>query len=140
GLAVPAVYEEYSTPRLLVMEEVQGVPIREAPPGPARTAAARQLLECFYSQVMIEGFFHADPHPGNMKWWNDKIYLLDLGMVGELEPQVRELLMLLVLSFAQEDPDFLAEAVLMLGDDAQRSGEVPMDSFRAALRELIGKY
>src|SRR6185295_20301498 len=123
----------YSTPRLLVMEEVQGVSVGQVPEGPARQAAARALLECFYSQVMVEGFFHADPHPGNMKWWNDKIYLIDLGMVGELDPHVRELLLLLVLSFAQEDPDFLAEAVLLLSGDGQRAGEVPMDSFREAL-------
>ena len=83
---------------------------------------------------MAEGFFHADPHPGNMKWWNDKIYLIDLGMVGELSPEVRELLMLLVLAFAQEDPDFLAEAVLLLSGDGERASEVPMESFRVALR------
>lgn len=140
NLDVPAVYEDYSTARLLVMEEVQGVLIGQAPPGPARTEAARALLECFYSQVIAEGFFHADPHPGNMKWWNDKIYLIDLGMVGELGPEVRDLLMLLVLSFAQEDPDFLAEAVLLLSGDNQRGSDVPMASFREALRRLIARY
>src|SRR5918998_2099935 len=107
------------------MQEVQGVPVREAPHGPARTEAAHQLLESYYSQVMIEGFFHADPHPGNMKWWNDKIYLLDLGMVGEVEPEVRELILLLLLAFAQQDGAFLSELVLMLAAGDQ--GSDPID-------------
>src|ERR671918_383017 len=83
-LDVPRLYGELSTERLLVMEEIQGVPIREAPRGEARTEAARQLLESYYQQILSDGFFHADPHPGNMMWWHDRIYLLDLGMVGEL--------------------------------------------------------
>ena len=139
-LAVPAVYEQYSTARLLVMEEIQGVPVLQAPEGPARTEAARQLLESYYHQVMGEGFFHADPHPGNMKWWNDRIYFLDLGMVGEVEPAVRELMLLLLLAFAQEDAAFLAEAVLMLAGDDGPADELDMATFRDELGRLIGRY
>jgi len=139
-LAVPAVLDEISTSRLLVMEEIQGVPVREAPAGPARTEAARQLLEAYYAQVMTEGFFHADPHPGNMKWWNDKIYFLDLGMVGELEPRLRELILLLLLSFAQEDPAFLAEIVFLLSGSEDAGDTESMEAFRADLSELISQY
>ncbi|MBV9543013.1 MAG: universal stress protein [Chloroflexi bacterium] len=139
-LAVPAVYEEYSTSRLLVMQEIQGVPVREAPPGPARTEAARQLLEAYYAQVLGEGFFHADPHPGNMKWWNDTIYLLDLGMVGELEPEVRELLLLLVLAFAQQDAAFLAETVQLLAGQPGSVDTSDLEAFQQDLAELIARY
>ncbi len=100
-LAVPRVYGELSTSRLLVMEEVQGIPLLDAPAGPARAEAAYQLLESYYQQVLGEGFFHADPHPGNLMWWNDTIYFLDLGMVGELEAELREQLLLALLAFAQ---------------------------------------
>ncbi|MBV9169928.1 MAG: universal stress protein [Chloroflexi bacterium] len=139
-LAVPAVYEEYSTSRLLVMQEIQGVPVREAPPGPARTEAARQLLEAYYAQVLGQGFFHADPHPGNMKWWNDTIYLLDLGMVGELEPEVRELLLLLVLAFAQQDAAFLAETVQLLAGQPGSVDTSDLEAFQQDLAELIARY
>jgi len=139
-LAVPKVYKEYSTSRLLVMEEVQGIPVRQAPPGRARTEAARQLLESFYRQVLVEGFFHADPHPGNMKWWNDKIYLLDLGMVGEVEPKVRELMLLLLLAFSQKDAAFLADVVLMLADEGQRTDETDREAFQEELGRLIAQY
>jgi predicted unusual protein kinase regulating ubiquinone biosynthesis (AarF/ABC1/UbiB family) len=137
-LAVPRVYDDYSTARVLVMEEVQGVPVREAPPGPARLEAARQLLEAYYHQVMAAGFFHADPHPGNLKWWNDTIYFLDLGMVGEVDAQVRELVLLLLLAFAQEDPSFLSEVVLMLASGGP--DELDAAAFQSDLEQLIHRY
>jgi predicted unusual protein kinase regulating ubiquinone biosynthesis (AarF/ABC1/UbiB family)/nucleotide-binding universal stress UspA family protein len=139
-LDVPAVYEEYSTARLLVMQEVQGVPVSQAPPGPARTEAARQLLEAYYHQVMVAGFFHADPHPGNMKWWNDKIYFLDLGMVGEVDAVERELILLLLLAFAQKDASFLAQVVLTLAERAGRSEVVDITAFQEDLEGLIARY
>lgn len=139
-LDVPAVYEEYSTARLLVMQEVQGAPVREAPQGPAREEAARQLLESYYHQVMVEGFFHADPHPGNMKWWNEKIYFLDLGMAGEVEAELRELVLLILLAFSQRDAAFLSEVVIMLAGDEGRGGAVDFAGFREDMEQLISRY
>ena len=139
-LAIPKVYKEYSTARFLTMEEVQGVPVRQAPEGRARTEAARQLLESFYHQVFSEGFFHADPHPGNMKWWNDKIYFLDLGMVGELEPEVRELLLMLLLAFSQGDVPFLAEVVLRLAGSPGDDQDVDFAVFRGDLEKFVQRY
>jgi predicted unusual protein kinase regulating ubiquinone biosynthesis (AarF/ABC1/UbiB family)/nucleotide-binding universal stress UspA family protein len=120
-LAVPRLHAEYSSARLLVMEDVQGRPIAEVERGPATREAARQLLESFYTQVMNDGFFHADPHPGNLLWWNDRVYFLDLGMVGELDADVRDLVLLLVLAFWREDPAFVAEAMLLLAGEQSRS-------------------
>jgi ubiquinone biosynthesis protein len=137
-LEVPDVYEEYSTPRLLVMQEIQGVPLREAPYGPAREEAARQLLESYYHQVMTEGFFHADPHPGNMKWWKENIYFLDLGMVGEVDAELRELVLLIMLAFSQRDAAFLSEVVLMLADADSDVDDIA--AFRDDLERLIGRY
>ena len=79
------------------MEEIQGGPLSSAPLGEDRTEAARQLIESYYKQILTEGFFHADPHPGNMKWWDGKVYFLDFGMVGEIGPDLREGLVLLLL-------------------------------------------
>src|ERR671931_126504 len=58
-LDVPSVYEDLSTSRLLVMQEIQGVPISRSPDVPERKDAARQLLESYYKQVLTDGFFHA---------------------------------------------------------------------------------
>jgi ubiquinone biosynthesis protein len=138
-LDVPKVYMDYSTDRLLVMEEVQGVPIRQIPEGPARKEVARQLLESYYRQILQDGFFHADPHPGNLMWWNDKIYFLDFGMVGEVGPDLRELLLLLLLAFSQGDVAFLADVTLMLAGDESRA-DIDVESFREDLGRLMSKY
>ncbi|MEZ5098451.1 MAG: AarF/ABC1/UbiB kinase family protein [Thermoleophilia bacterium] len=63
-LGVPRIHHGLTSARLLVMELVDGVPIREAPAGDGRRDAARQLLESYYRQILEDGFFHADPHPG----------------------------------------------------------------------------
>jgi ubiquinone biosynthesis protein len=125
-LEVPRLYPELSTSRLLVLEFVEGVPILDAPESPERREAAHQLLEAFYRQILVDGFFHADPHPGNLIWSREKIYLLDLGMVGDLGPELREILVLMLLAFARDDPKFLAEAVLMLaGEDRRADLDLP---------------
>ena len=138
-LDVPRVKEGILTSRLLVMEEVQGIPVRQAPEGEARKEAARELLESYYRQVLIDGFFHADPHPGNLMWWNDKIYFLDFGMIGEIDPEARELLLLILLAFWQEDSGFLGEILLMLSGEASPQG-LDLDAFKAELGDLMGRY
>jgi predicted unusual protein kinase regulating ubiquinone biosynthesis (AarF/ABC1/UbiB family) len=119
-LGVPRIHSDYTTARLLVQEFIDGGPIREAPEGAERRAAARQLLESYYRQLLADGFFHADPHPGNLLWADGKIYFLDLGMVGELAPELRELMVLLLLAFYRDDPRFLAESILMLAGEERR--------------------
>ena len=137
-LGAPRVYEELSTSRLLVLEEIQGGPVREIPAGPERHEAARQLLECYYRQILVEGFFHADPHPGNMLWWNGRIYFLDFGMVGELSPEMRGQLLLLLLAFWQEDVPFMTEVVLiMAGPEAEDADSAGLE---ADLTELLRRY
>jgi ubiquinone biosynthesis protein len=138
-LDVPGLHRELSTSRLLVMEEIQGIPIMLAPEGPARTQAARQLLESYYKQMMTDGFFHADPHPGNLMWWKDRVYFLDFGMVGNLETELREHLMLLLMSFWQEDAEFLTDVTLMLSDAVDRS-DLDVGRYQAEIGELMSKY
>ena len=138
-LGVPRVLHDLSTSRLLVLEFVDGVPILDAPESDERRDAARQLVEAFYRQILVEGFFHADPHPGNLLWSGEKIYLLDLGMVGELGPELRELLVLLLLAFSRDDPTFLAEAVLMLAGDEPRV-DLDFDALERDLADFIGRF
>lgn len=138
-LSVPAIHNDLSTSRILVMEEIQGVPVVEAPEGPERSKAARQLLESYYKQILVDGFFHADPHPGNLKWWNERIYFLDFGMVGDVGPEIRENLMLLLMAFWQGDAVFLSEVTLMLAGATDRS-DLDIARFQAEIGELMAKY
>ena len=138
-LDVPRVYHELSTAALLVMEEIQGGPVAEAPEGEERREAARQLLESFYQQVLGDGFFHADPHPGNLMWADGKIYLLDLGMTGSVEPPLRDSLLLMILAFSHEDPEFLADVMLSLSEEPPSRG-FDAEAFERELEELISGY
>jgi predicted unusual protein kinase regulating ubiquinone biosynthesis (AarF/ABC1/UbiB family) len=138
-LDVPGVYHELSSDRLLVMEEIQGAQIRTAPEGPARKEAARQLLESYYAQILTEGFFHADPHPGNLMWCDEKIYFLDFGMVGQIGPEIRENLMLLLMAFWQEDVQFLTDVTLMLAGGADRA-DLDVAAFQDELGAVMAKY
>jgi ubiquinone biosynthesis protein len=138
-LAVPSVHQELSTSRLLVMEEIQGIPIAEAPEGPERIEAARQLLESYYKQIMVDGFFHADPHPGNLMWWKNCIYLLDFGMVGALDANVREHLMLLLMALWKEDVAFLSDVTLMMTGSVGRN-DLDIPRFQSEIGEVMAKY
>jgi predicted unusual protein kinase regulating ubiquinone biosynthesis (AarF/ABC1/UbiB family) len=138
-LGVPGLYRDLSTSRLLVLEFVEGMPLRESVDTPERREAGRQLLEAFYKQVLVEGFFHADPHPGNLLWTGEKIVLIDLGMVGELEPEARELLIVLLLAFARNDPQFLSEAVLMLAGEERRT-DIDMEALESDLASFMERF
>jgi predicted unusual protein kinase regulating ubiquinone biosynthesis (AarF/ABC1/UbiB family)/nucleotide-binding universal stress UspA family protein len=140
-LAVPVLYADYSTSRLLVMQDVGGGPISDAPIGPVRTETARQLLESFYKQILVDGFFHADPHPGNLMWQPDeeRLYFLDLGMAGEVGAEMREQMMLLLLAFWQEDVGFLTDVSLMLAGSSDRS-DLDLEAFTGEIGALMAKY
>lgn len=138
-LAVPALHHKLSTARLLVMEEIQGVPITEAPEGPDRIEAARQLLESYYKQIIVDGFFHADPHPGNLMWWKDRIYMLDFGMVGAVDANVREHLLLLLMALWREDVVFLSDVTLMMTGSLDRS-DLDVPRFQSEIGEVMAKY
>jgi ubiquinone biosynthesis protein len=135
-LAVPSVYHELSTKRLLVLSFVDGVPLRETPEVPERHDAARQLIESYYRQVLVDGFFHADPHPGNLLWSDGTVYFLDCGMVGEVDQRMRELVLMLVMAFWQEDDDFLAEVVLQLADQ-ELPDDFDLDAFQGEIAALV---
>ncbi len=139
ALGVPEVYDELSSQTLLVMQEIGGVALHDAPHDETTKKAARQFLESYYKQLLTEGFFHADPHPGNLKWWNDTLYYLDFGMVGEISPDVRENLMLLLLAFSQRDVAFLTDVSLSLAGAGDRP-DVDVEGFREALGLLMARY
>ncbi len=140
-LAVPRVYTDFSTSRLLVMQDVGGVPATDIPAGMLRKETARQLLESFCKQILIDGFFHADPHPGNLMWQSteERLYFLDLGLVGEVGADMRELMILLLMAFWQKDADFLTDVTLMLSSAMDLSG-LDIEAFRRQIHALMAKY
>ncbi len=134
GIAAPKVYQSLSTRRVLVMEEIHGVTVAdhaavEAVPETANVLA-RRLLQSFLDQVLRDGLYHADPHPGNI--FVDptgRLWFLDFGAVGRLSPLVLESLQEMAIGFQLNDPVVLARATMHLagGDEGGDSRALEAD-------------
>jgi ubiquinone biosynthesis protein len=122
---VPAVYGQWSTRRVLVMEYLDGVAVRHAEPvladsGADRHGLARGLLAAMLGQVMAEGTFHADPHPGNVLVLRDgQLALIDFGSAGRLDPLQQAALRRLLLAVARRNPAGLHDSLLDLAQAAR---------------------
>lgn len=119
GIDAPKVFEALSTRRVLVMEEIPGETVanHEAieASGVAASVLAERLLESFLDQVLRDGLYHADPHPGNL--FVDRagnLWFLDFGAVGRLSPVVLESLQEMALGLQVNDAVLLARAVTRL--------------------------
>ncbi|ANZ37959.1 ubiquinone biosynthesis protein UbiB [Lentzea guizhouensis] len=101
-----------STARVLVMDRLDGVPVRGAAED---EGLARTLLRFVLRQVMLDGVFHADPHPGNVLLLSDgRLGLLDFGSVGRIDSALRSALQRLLLAIDRGDPAGLTDALLEL--------------------------
>jgi len=122
-VAVPAIVWEHTTRRVLTMEFMDGIKITDVEgldaAGIDRAAVAHLLVECFSEQVLVHGFFHADPHPGNLRVQatpdGPRLVLLDFGLAKELPPRFREGVLAFVAALFREDADAAARALLDLG-------------------------
>lgn len=116
---IPRVYDELTTSGVLTEQFVTGMRITDAAALDAarinRRKVAHDATDSLLRMVLVDGFFHADPHPGNMFVESDgTIWLIDFGMVGTLTPEVREHLLWLAVALGRQDEDAVASALLQL--------------------------
>ncbi|NTU86072.1 MAG: AarF/ABC1/UbiB kinase family protein, partial [Chloroflexales bacterium] len=119
GVHVPTVYRSLSTSRVLTMEYVEGVKISKIAAcgaGIDRLALAHTFMRAMMKQIVIDGFFHADPHPGNLfiSPESGMISFLDFGLVGQLRNDQRVELVDLLISLQQLDAQGVSHAVRQL--------------------------
>jgi predicted unusual protein kinase regulating ubiquinone biosynthesis (AarF/ABC1/UbiB family) len=119
-VVVPRVYREFSTRRVLVMELVEGIKITDIAAleraGIDKHAVAQKLMEVFCEQVLRDGFFHADPHPGNvMVQPGPRLALLDFGLAKDFPPRFRDGIVRLTFSILIADNAGIAQAFEQLG-------------------------
>lgn len=119
GVQVPTVYRTLSTARVLTMQFVKGVKISKidaVDPAIDRVDLARTLMRAMMKQIIVDGFFHADPHPGNLFIAPESglITFLDFGLVGELRQNQRLELFDLLTSLQQMDAYGVAHALRRL--------------------------
>ena len=119
-LVVPGPIADYCTSRVLTMEYVPGIKITEMSPLARMefdgAALAEELFRAYLDQILVHGFFHADPHPGNVFLTDDfRIALIDLGMVGRIMPRLQEDLLQLLLAISEGRGDEAAQIAIKIG-------------------------
>jgi ubiquinone biosynthesis protein len=140
---LPQLHDEFTTPQILVMELLDGVPLGLAEPliaerGLDRLKLARTLLRCLLLQITADGVFHADPHPGNILLLADgQLALLDFGSVAHLDTQLQGSLQSLLLAIDRRDPAALRDALLEITDDSM---DVDLQALERSLGRLMARY
>jgi len=119
-IIVPHIYWEYTRTRVLTMEYLGGIKINETEQldaaGIDRAKLAEKLLASYVKQVLIDGFYHADPHPGNLFVSPEgKIVMLDFGMVGTITPAVKKTLVEMSLALVSRDFSQVVTYLVKLG-------------------------
>jgi len=120
GIRIPTIYWKYSGQRLLVMEYMKGVRIDKVEQigkmGIDPKAIALLGFHAYTKQIFEDGFFHGDPHPGNLIVTpKGELVFLDFGLIGVLRPEKRDLLLKMLMSIVDKDVDVLVEVFAALG-------------------------
>jgi ubiquinone biosynthesis protein len=141
-ISIPRVYEDLSTSRVLVMEWLDGASVRDVAWGDARaserTKVADLLLRTFLEQMLQDGVFHADPHPGNVMLLRDgRLALIDFGAAGRLDSVQQAALRELMAGIGRRDADAVAQAVLQVA--SLRRG-VDLTDFERALARFMAQH
>jgi ubiquinone biosynthesis protein len=139
---VPAPVLDYTTGRVLTMDFVFGEKITRLSPLEKieidGSSLAEELHRAYLKQILVDGFFHADPHPGNVFLTNDgRLALIDLGMVGWISTELQEKLLKLLLAISEGKGDEAAERAAEIGEKLETFDET---EFRHRVVELVGEY
>ncbi len=142
SVQIPRVFWDLTTSRVITLERIRGMKVTDIAAldeaGLDRHDLAQRAARIVAKMVFEDGFFHADPHPGNFFIERDgRVGIVDFGMVGTLDDALREQLSRLLIGFVRQDPDRLADALLALDSSTE-----PVE--RARLREdlaaLLARY
>ncbi len=143
GIHVPTIYLDLSTSRLMTEEFVTGIKLTKTQAidaaGLDRDVLANNFLAAIIKQVLVDGFFQADPHPGNLfvDTATGVITFLDLGLVGELSQQQRFNLLDLLFTMTQNDPGQLAQVAASMSRKTRPYDEA---AYRADMADVFYKY
>ena len=139
----PKIYWEFSSRRILTMELIEGIKINNLKEldkvGYDRKKIAENVAKAFMKQILIDGFFHADPHPGNMLVMKDGIIgFMDFGMMGRLDEEMREKGIDLFVAILERNPNKIINEMLNLGIASQE--EIDTRSLKIDIKEMLDQY
>ena len=141
-IVVPAPIDDYTTSRVLTMEYISGTKITSLSQV-ARldldgAGLAEDLFRAYLRQILVDGFFHADPHPGNVfVTETGKIALIDLGMVARITPRMQEHLLQLLLAISEGRSEEAVTVALKLGEARERFDE---REFTRRVADMVGRH
>ena len=140
-IGAPLIEQEYTTSRVLVMEYIDGIIIDDAPTlikgGYDTHEIASKLAENYIKQIVDDGFFHADPHPGNLRIRDGKIIWIDFGMMGTLQRSDKDLMKKAVQAIGSNDTELMVDVVLTLG---VHDGRIDYTQFYDDMEVFMKKY
>jgi ubiquinone biosynthesis protein len=141
GVAIPRVYWDLTTRRVIVLSELKGIQLNEVDRlrghGYDLSSIAARVVEVYLELVFKHGIFHADPHPANILVCDRRIGLIDFGVIGYLTPRIREDLGALLMALVQQDADEMVHIIARMG---AVSGGTERDAMRRDVQRLIVRY
>jgi len=140
-ISIPEVYREISTKRIVVQEKIEGIKITEKSElekeGYDTNDIGRKLILSYLYQLFNKGFFHGDPHPGNLIISKQKIYFIDFGIMGYLSIKSKNAINDLLDAMVRKDIGQLVNVVLSL---AQQKGPVDKNKLYEDIEYIIHYY
>jgi ubiquinone biosynthesis protein len=141
-IVVPRPIEDYTTSRVLTMEYIKGKKITTLSPL-ARIdidgeALAEELFRAYLQQILVDGFFHADPHPGNVFLTDDgRVAIIDLGMISRITPRLQENLLQLLLAISEGRAEDAATQAIKMGEARANFDEA---GFRREVADMVIRH
>jgi ubiquinone biosynthesis protein len=137
-LKIPLIYHNRTTNKVLTMEFIDGVPLHDIETIKKKKYNIKQIIRNGYyvilKQVFVDGFFHADPHPGNiLVLKGNKIGLIDYGIIGHFNRKLKNYSMDLFNSFINNEPDKAVEVVLKMNPGA----DINKEAFSKDVRDIF---
>jgi len=141
-IIVPVIYPDYSTEKVLTMEYVDGVKLSEVIAGDDpkynKILIADRIVRAYLKQLFLDGFFHADPHPGNIFITEDNaVCFIDFGMMGVLDDEFRQDLAELMINFSDHNIDGLINQLIRM-DILNEKTDINL--LKSDLNDLFSKY
>lgn len=141
-IIVPVIYPEYSSEKVLTMEYVDGVKLSEVIAGDDpkynKVLLADRMVRSYFQQIFLDGFFHADPHPGNIFITDDNsVCFIDFGMMGTLDEEFRQDLAELMIHFSDRNIDGLINQLIRM-DILNEKTDINL--LKSDLNDLFSKY
>ena len=146
-LVIPKVYWDVTTEKILVLEWLNGQPILDAdlsrpitnkPIEKRKQEITTLLFRAFFQQIYLDGFFHADPHPGNIFYLDTgKVAIIDCGMVGRLDPRTQQILTELLLAIFDLDAQGCTQLTIELSESGQPQS---LERLQSDYERILRKY